>query len=94
LIIGLQQIAEGFVWLSLQNPDYVGFLKPSMYIFLIMAEVFWPFMVPLAVLLMEKNKKRIKYLKNITGHGTFSFYLLYCLHVNVSGKSSNQWISY
>jgi len=80
LFFGLQQIAEGFVWLSLQNPDYGGFTKPAMYVFLIMAEVFWPFMVPLAVLHMEKNEKRIKILWALLSLGlTVSLYFTVCL---------------
>jgi len=68
------------VWLSLQNPEYVGWLKPATYLFLIMAEVFWPFMVPLAVLLMEKNKKRIKYLKILLAMGlSVSAYFIVCM---------------
>ena len=55
LFFGLQQIAEGFLWLALQNPEFAGIQKPAMYWFLIMAEVFWPFMVPLSVLQMEKK---------------------------------------
>ena len=72
LFFGLQQIAEGFVWLSLQNPAYKGVLIPATYTFLIMAEVFWPFMVPLAVMLMEKNKKRLRVLKMLFGMGIFN----------------------
>ncbi|MDD4993255.1 MAG: hypothetical protein PHR83_13595 [Paludibacter sp.] len=80
LFFGVQQIAEGFVWLSLQNPDYGGFTKPAMYVFLIMAEVFWPFMVPLAVLHMEKNEKRIKILWALLSLGlTVSLYFIVCL---------------
>ena len=80
LFFGIQQIAEGFVWLSSQNPDYDGFIKPAMYIFLIMAEVFWPFMVPLAVLHMEENKKRRTYLKILLAMGvSVSAYFIYCL---------------
>ena len=77
---GIQQIAEGFVWLALQNADYATFLKPATYIFLIMAEVFWPFMTPLAVLLMEKNKKRRKILKLLLFMGiAVSVYFFVCL---------------
>ena len=80
LFFGLQQIAEGFVWLSLQNPEYAGLINVSSYTFLIMAEVFWPFMVPLAVLLMEKNKGKIKILKGFLALGlAVSLYFIYCL---------------
>ena len=80
LFFGFQQIAEGFVWLSLQNHLYNGVLMPATYTFLIMAEVFWPFMVPLAVLLMEKNKKRLKILWLLFGMGvSVSLYFIFCL---------------
>lgn len=80
LFFGFQQIAEGFVWLSLQNSGYKGVLMPATYTFLIMAEVFWPFMTPLAVLLMEKNKKRLKVLWVLFGMGiSVSIYFIYCL---------------
>ena len=80
MFFGIQQIAEGFVWLALQHPDYRGFLKPATYVFLIMAEVFWPFMVPLAVLHMENNKKRIKILWVLLSLGlTVSLYFTVCL---------------
>ena len=80
LFFGFQQIAEGFVWLALQNADYDAFLKPGMYTFLIMAEVFWPFMVPLAVLLMEKNRKRRNKLWILLAMGvSVSLYFIFCL---------------
>ena len=80
LFFGFQQIAEGFVWLSLQNPNYREFLKPAMYVFLIMAEVFWPFMSPLSVLLMEKNQKRRMYLQVLLALGlAVSAYFIVCL---------------
>lgn len=80
LFFGFQQIAEGFVWLSLQNPYYKDFTMPATYTFLIMAEVFWPFITPLAVLLMEKNKKRLKILRVLLGMGiSVSVYFVFCL---------------
>ena len=80
LFFGFQQIAEGFVWLALQNADYAAFLKPATYTFLIMAEVFWPFMVPLAVLLMEKKQKRRKRLRILLAMGiSVSLYFIFCL---------------
>jgi uncharacterized membrane protein HdeD (DUF308 family) len=34
LFFGFQQIAEGFVWLSLQNPHYSGWIQPATYIYI------------------------------------------------------------
>jgi hypothetical protein len=80
LFFGLQQLTEGFVWLSLQNPDWGWIQKPATYAFLIMAEVFWPFMTPLAILMMEKNKKRIKALRVFLVMGlSVSVYFVFCL---------------
>jgi len=80
LFFGFQQIAEGFVWLALQNGYFAGCLKPATLTFLIMAEVFWPFMVPLAVLLMEKNRKQKKILWVLLSMGiSVSLYFIICL---------------
>ena len=80
LFFGLQQIGEGFLWLSLEHPEFAVLQKPATYWFLIMAEVFWPFMTPLAVLMMEVNKKRIKILRVLLGMGiAVSLYFVYCL---------------
>jgi len=80
LFFGLQQIAEGFVWLALQNPYFAGFLEPAKYVFLIMAEVFWPFMLPLAVLHMEKDEKRKKIIRLLLFMGvSVSLYFAACL---------------
>ena len=80
LFFGLQQIAEGFVWLALQNPYFAGFLEPAKYAFLIMAEVFWPFMIPLAVLHMEKDEKRKKIIRLLLFMGvSVSLYFSVCL---------------
>ena len=91
-----QQIVEGFVWLSLQNPDYVGIQRLSTYTFLVMAEVFWPMMIPLAVLLMEENKNRKKILKVLLGMGiTLSLYYTGCLFAfQVNPEISGYHIEY
>ena len=58
LFFGIQQIAEGFLWLTLPSPEYGNVQKFATYIFLIMAQVLWPMMIPLSVLFMEENNKR------------------------------------
>lgn len=58
LVFGVQQFAEGFVWLTLQSPGHDLLLKVSTYIFLIAAVVIWPTMMPLSVVLMEQPKPR------------------------------------
>ena len=96
LFFGLQQIGEGFLWLALEHPEFAVLQKPATYWFLIMAEVFWPFMVPLAVLLMEVNKKRIRILQVLLVMGiSVSLYFVYCLFAfNVTPEISGYHIEY
>lgn len=96
LFFGLQQIGEGFLWLALQNPEFAGIQKLATYWFLVMAEVFWPFMVPLAVLLMEENKKRIRILQVLLVMGiSVSLYFSYCLVMfNVTPEIQRYHIQY
>lgn len=96
LFFGIQQIVEGFLWLALQNPEYAYIQKLATYSFLIMAEVFWPFMTPLAILLMEENKKRIKILRILLGMGlSVSLYFIYCLlSFNVTPEIRGYHIEY
>ena len=80
LFFGFQQIAEGFLWLSLLYPQFALLQKPSTYIFLIMAQLIWPFVIPLSTLLMEENKKRIKVLRILLGIGiSLALYYTFCL---------------
>ena len=68
------------MWLTLPNPDAIIAQKFATYLFLIMADFLWPMMIPLAVLLMEKNekKKRILRVFAITGL-LLSLYYAFCL---------------
>jgi hypothetical protein len=60
LIFGIQQIIEGLVWLSVGIPSLNHI---AAFAFLIFAYVFWPSFAPVAVLLMEKDPSRKKFLK-------------------------------
>jgi hypothetical protein len=62
LFFGFQQFVEGCVWLILQHPEYVSYQSAATHLYLVMAEVFWPMMIPLAVLWMETDKKKRKFL--------------------------------
>jgi hypothetical protein len=86
LFFGIQQIAEGFVWMAILLPEYIAVQKFFVYIFLIMAEVIWPVMIPLSVLFMEESEKKKKILFYLLGIGILlSLYYIFCLifyHVN------------
>ena len=60
LLLSIQQIFEGVLWLSISKPDYFEWVKPATYGFLIFAQVIWPILIPLALLFLEKETKRKK----------------------------------
>lgn len=80
LFFGFQQIAEGVLWTTLPLNEYETLRHLSTYIFLIMAQVIWPMMIPLSVLFMEKLKKKRKYLTVLLAIGaSLSLYYTFCL---------------
>ena len=80
LFFGLQQITEGCLWLALRYPDVGNLQRFSTYLFLVMAEVIWPILIPLSVLLMEEDRKRSKVLWLLLFMGgALALYLAYCL---------------
>jgi hypothetical protein len=81
LIFGIQQFAEGCLWLTLQSSDYETVKSICNYVFLITAQVIWPVMLPLSVLLMEEDNRRKKILRTLLATGMalslyYGFYLL------------------
>ncbi len=80
LIFGFQQFVEGVVWVSSTEVTLAGFQAPASYLFLVIAQVIWPILYPLAFLRLEKdiNRKKILRLFVIPGIMT-SAYFAYCL---------------
>lgn len=88
LLFALQQFSEGFVWLSLENANYAEFQYYSVNIFLIFAQVVWPFFVPLSYLIMEPDPKRKKWLIGFTLIGLMvSAFLAASMYVNLPKAS-------
>jgi hypothetical protein len=80
LFFGLQQITEGILWMTLPLLDHVGLRHFSTYVFLVMAQVIWPVLIPLSVLFMEESEKKKKYLFALLFTGTaLSIYYAICL---------------
>ncbi len=96
LFFGIQQFAEGCLWLTIPLPDYLNIQKIATYIFLIMADFLWPTMIPLAVLLMEDNEKKKKSLRILLVMGILlSLYYLFCLlFFNVNPRITGYHIKY
>jgi drug/metabolite transporter (DMT)-like permease len=91
LIFAVQQIAEGFLWLTLPDPSQVTAQRWLTYVFLTFAQVIWPLLVPVAVMLLERDSQRRRIQEILVGIGAVvSIYLAYCLltfHVqaNIAG---------
>ncbi len=80
IFFGIQQINEGILWLTIPNPDHQTLLKFSTYVFLLMADVLWPVIIPLSVYFMEENRKKKKILRVLLITGiSLSMYYTYCL---------------
>jgi len=96
LIFAVQQITEGFVWLSLSNPAYAAYQQMATYNFLFFAQVVWPVWVPFAILKLEPKALRKKSEKILVGIGALvSLYLAYCLFsYPVESKIFGYHISY
>jgi len=82
LIFGIQQIAEGVIWLTLNNPGHYPGQSLFMYIFLAIADVVWPTFIPASIMLMEENPGKRKVLKYFVVSGAVvSLYYAICLAV-------------
>lgn len=80
-IFGMQQIAEGILWITLPNPEYITIQRIFTYIYLFFAQILWPIWVPIAILIFEKSLTRSKIQKFLAGVGVFvgiilAFFLL------------------
>jgi hypothetical protein len=96
LIFSVQQVTEGFLWLSLTDPAYAPLQQVSTYNFLFFAQVVWPIWVPLSILKFEPRERRRTFEKILVGIGAFvSLYLAYCLlSYHVEAKVIGHHISY
>ena len=96
ILFGIQQISEGFIWLSITYKTWIDWKMPSLYVYLIFAQVIWPFLVPFSFFSMETDPKRKKFQSALTVIGGISsicliFYLLfYPVHIS----SSNHHLVY
>jgi hypothetical protein len=80
ILFGIQQITEGFLWLSLTSRRNYWLQQFTTYLFLIIAQIIWPIIIPLAIYIKDKTNryKTIKILLLSTGI-IVSGYLTYCL---------------
>ena len=92
IFFAFQQFIEGVLWLTIGKTGYAGLQAVSTYIFVITAQVIWPVMIPLSVLLMEEDKtrKKIIYALLAVGAVVASYYsyhfMFYDIHAKIIGK--------
>ena len=95
-VFGIQQIAEGFVWTALQTSGQQLMLTLATYIFLFAALVIWPTVLPLSILLMEKDKTRRRILSAFLAVGIIVslYHLIALFFVSVSATIISFHIQY
>jgi hypothetical protein len=96
LLFGLQQFAEGILWITLKSGEHAWLQSAATYIFLITALVIWPVMIPLSMWLMEEVKLRKRILAGliVTG-GILSLFYAFCLiSYNVTPQINSFHIQY
>ncbi len=96
LFFGLQQFTEGILWITIPNSEFADIQRIATYLFLIMADVLWPVIIPLSVLLMEHNARKRKILKIMLFTGlSVSIYYTFCLvFLNVTPEILGYHIKY
>ena len=88
LFFGIQQFAEGFVWLSLLYDQYAHIQQISTAGFIIFAWIVWPFWIPYAIGKMEQNanRKRILNVFKYIGAVTSALLVYVLLFRNVQAE--------
>ncbi len=59
---GIQQLSEGFVWISLTHVEYAKWKDAAVHVFSFFSHVLWPVWVPFSVLLFEQDSKKKRFL--------------------------------
>jgi hypothetical protein len=80
LIFGIQQCAEGVLWLTLKSGTAGTLQTTAMYVFLITALAIWPAMIPFSIRLLETGAQRRKILAVLMAlGGIVSLFYAWCL---------------
>ncbi|MGO4771220.1 DUF6629 family protein [Flavobacterium sp. W22_SRS_FK3] len=95
-IFAVQQFSEGLLWLSIPNEKLAYIQTGITYFYLIIAQIIWPVWIPVAILLLEKEKTRKKTQRILVAVGILvSLYLAYCLlHFNIRSVIDCYHIAY
>ena len=96
LLFGVQQLIEGVVWLSFQEPSVAAWNGIATYAYSLFSHVLWPFCIPLGVLLLEPDRIRRRLLVALFSLGALvSAYLLFFVVFDpVTSQVDNHSIRY
>lgn len=96
LIFAIQQFSEGWVWLSLSHGAYAEVRVAATTVFMVFAELVWPVWIPLAVLLLEKDRWRRQILRTLLGIGLGLMVptIYYLMHYPIDAQISRHHIEY
>lgn len=96
IVFSFHQIAEGFLWLSLKNPDFASWYTPALYGYSFISQPIWPIWVPLIMWLMETDVRRKKILYYFLLLGVAAgLYMFYCLvNYDIKAVAENGHIRY
>ncbi len=96
MLFGIQQLSEGFLWLSLSQAGYEGWRETATYIFLFFAQFLWPIWIPGSMLLMEHNKtrKKLLWISLIAGIITSVLLMYRMVFLNVEASIQHHHIDY
>ncbi|MFM8472493.1 MAG: DUF6629 family protein [Candidatus Kapaibacterium sp.] len=79
-LFGVQQFAEGFVWMGLEDPGMTYVVGTATTVYLLFAHILWPSIVPLAVMSMEPQEQMRRRLRIPLLAGLLtSLYFAYCM---------------
>ena len=95
VLFGLQQLIEGFIWLTL--PDKATSLNAVLtFVYSLFSHVLWPVYVPIAILLLEPSAWRRQILGVIAvAGGAVGLYLLYFLvRLPIVSQAEGRHIAY
>jgi hypothetical protein len=69
LSFAIHQLAEGVVWLALSHDQYTAWLRPAMFLYLVLTRAVWPVLVPVALLALERDDRRRTWLRFLAATG-------------------------
>jgi len=80
LLFALQQFSEGVIWVSLRSGGYETIKYAATLIFMIMALIVWPVLMPLSALKMEPVRSRKRMISVFLAAGILvSAYYAFCM---------------